>query len=218
MPTPARRPCGRRPLAVLALAPALAALGALAIAWCPAARAAEDRDQWQQPDRVVAEMALRPGDALADIGCGSGYFTFRLAKAVGDKGKVYATEISKEALKPVADRVKNGGAANIAPVLSGPTDTKLTDACLDAAVVINVIHHVPQEQRAPLVKDVVRAVKPGGVLFLVDWRVDAKTKQDLNLRIPKEDLLKLAAGAGLVLEAEYFYLENQVFFRFRKPA
>ena len=77
---------------------------------------------------------------------------------------------------------------------------------------------MPQDQRAPLVKDIVRAIKPGGVLFLIDWRVDAKIQHDLNLRIPKEDLLKLAAGAGLVLEAEYFYLEHQVFFRFRKPA
>lgn len=214
MTTPARRLRRRPPLAVAAAILAFAMLAA----WCPAARAAEGRDQWQQPDRVVAEMALKPGDTVADIGCGSGYFTFRLAKAVGDKGKVYATEISEKVLKPVTDRVKSGAAANVEPVVSGPTDTKLKDACLDAAVIINVIHHVPQDQRVPLVKDVVRAVKPGGVLFLVDWRVDAKTKQDLNLRIPKEDLLKLAAGAGLVLEAEYFYLENQVFFRFRKPA
>jgi ubiquinone/menaquinone biosynthesis C-methylase UbiE len=176
------------------------------------------RDSWQQPERVVTDLNLKAGASVADIGCGGGYFTFRLAKAVGETGKVYATEISEKALKPVADRVAKDKIANVACVLSDPTDTKLKADSLDAAFIANVLHHVPADARPALVKDIVRAIKPGGFFFLVDWRVDAKVKNDPNNRIPKEDLIKLAKGAGLELDAEFFYLTNQVFLRFIKPA
>ena len=176
------------------------------------------RDSWQQPGRVVTDLNLQAGASVADIGCGSGYFAFRLAKAVGDTGKVFATEISEKSLKSVAGRVARDKIANVAPVLSDPTDTKLKADSLDAAFICNVLHHVPAGARAALVKDIVRAIRPGGFLFIVDWRVDAKVKYDLNRRIPKQDLIKLAKGAGLELDAEYFYLVNQVFLRFTKPA
>ncbi|MGH7887023.1 MAG: methyltransferase domain-containing protein, partial [Candidatus Binatia bacterium] len=54
-----------------------------------------NRDQWQQPDRVIATLKLRPGDQVADLGAGGGYFTFKLAKAVGPTGKVYAVDIDR---------------------------------------------------------------------------------------------------------------------------
>lgn len=176
------------------------------------------RGSWQQTDRVVGDLNLKAGASVADIGCGSGYFTFHLAKAVGDAGKVYATEISEKALKPVADRVARDKIANVVPVRSDPTDTKLKADSLDAAFICNVLHHVPAGARAPLVKDIVKAIKPGGVFFIVDWRVDAKVKNDPKNRIPKDDLIKLAKDAGLELDAEFFYLVNQVFLRFAKPA
>jgi len=177
----------------------------------------ESRDSWQEPRRVVADLGLKAGAAVADIGCGRGYFTFRLAEAVGDTGKVYATEIDAEALKAVAHREEKEGLTTIETVLSDPTDTKLTSASLDAALLANVLHHVPKDKRLPLVKDIARALKPGGFLFVIDWRVDAEIEHDRDLRIPSEDLVNLAKDAGLTLDAEFHYLKNQVFFRCRKP-
>jgi hypothetical protein len=54
-------------------------------------------------------------------------------------------------------------------------------------------------------------------VFLIDWRVDAKTKHDRNRRIPRDDLMAMMTGAGLELDAEFLYLPHQVFLRFRKP-
>jgi len=175
------------------------------------------RDQWNQPARVVEDLGLKNGSRIADIGCGRGYFTYRLAKAVGEKGKVYATEISSKALKSVSDRVKKDKLANIEPVLSGPTDTKLKSSSVDAALLCNVLHHVPKDKRAALTKDIVRAIRPGGFLFIIDWHVKARVPYDKGRRIPRDDLLKLAKDAGLTLDAEFHYLTHQVFFRCRKP-
>jgi predicted methyltransferase len=185
---------------------------------CPAASRRDGRDNWQQPDRVVADLGLKPGDAIADIGAGSGYFTFRLAEAVGEKGKVYATDISERAVKSVAGRAEREGADNVVAVLSEPTATNLSTASLDAAMIVNVLHHVPEQQRPPLVKDIARALKPGGCFFIIDWRVDAEIGHDRNRRIPKDDLVKLGRDAGLEFDAEFYYLVNQVFLRFRKPS
>ncbi len=197
----------------------------LAVVFCaslclagPSKSVRPSRDSWQQPDRVVGDLNIQTGTSVADIGCGRGYFTFRLAKAVGDTSKVYATEISERALKAVADRVARDKITNVVPIRSDPTDTKLKAESLDTAFICNVLHHVPAQARPALVKDIAKAIKPGGAFFIVDWRVDAKVKYDLNRRIPKADLIKLAKDAGLELDAEFFYLTHQVFLRFNKPA
>jgi len=191
--------------------------GAVCCTLCVAApKKKENRDEWQQPARVVEDLGLKTGSRIADIGCGRGYFTFRLGKAVGATGKVYATEISTKALKAVSDRVAKEKLTNIETVLSDPTDTKLADESVDSVVIVNVLHHVPKDKRAPLVKDIVESIRPGGYLFIVDWRLKAKIKHDIGRRIPRDDLVKLATDTGLKLDAEFHYLVHQVFLRFRK--
>ncbi len=200
---------------------AWAALAVVGAAWALAASPAvarESRQQWQQPERVVEDLNLRPGAKVADIGAGRGFFTYRLARAVGEKGRVYATEISERAIRAVADRVKAEKIKNIEVVISEATDTKLDSNSLDAAVICLVLHHVPEKLRGPLTKDICRALRPGGYLYILDWRVDAKIQHDKNRRIPRADLVRLGTDAGMALDAEFFYLKHQVFLRLRKPA
>jgi len=180
--------------------------------------AAEDREQWQQPDRVVADLGLKEGVQVADVGCGTGYFTLRIAKTVGPKGKVFAVDTNADALKKLREQAGQDRFPNIEIVLSQPTDTKLPAQSLDAALFCNVLHEVPEAGRLPLVQDVSRAIKPGGFLFLIDFRKSHEVPFDPYDRlIPRDDLVKLGADAGLVLDAECYYLKYQVFLRFRKP-
>jgi arsenite methyltransferase len=175
------------------------------------------RDKWQQADRVVVDLGLKEGASVADVGCGSGYFTFRLSKIVGEKGKVLATEISEKGLKSIDARAKKNNITNIQTIKSDPKKTKLAPCSVDAAIIVNVLHHVKKEDRVELVKDIAAAIKPGGSFFILDWRMKAAIKHDKNHRVPRETLVGYAQGAGLKLDAEFFYLENQVFLRFKKP-
>ena len=203
------RPTRRTPL-LLAAAFMLAAAA-------PSMAARGSRDDWQQPGRVVADLGLKDGSVVADVGCGSGYFVFRLARAVGAGGKVYAQEISDRHVRSLKDRIARDKVGNVEAVKGEATRTGLPDAALDAALVVNVYHHVAEKDRPGLTADIARALKPGGYLYLVDWRVDATIDYDRDCRIPKDDLVKVMAGAGLALDAEFHYLPQQVFLRFRKP-
>jgi len=175
------------------------------------------RDSWQQPARVVKDLGLKEGASVADVGCGSGYFTFRLSKAVGEKGKVFATEISDRGLKAIADKAKKAGIKNIETIKSDPQKTKLAACSVDAAIIVNVLHHVKKADRNPLVTDIAAALKPGGSFFIIDWRMKADIKHDKNNRVPRDDLIGYAKQAGLVLDAEFLYLQHQVMLRFNKP-
>jgi ubiquinone/menaquinone biosynthesis C-methylase UbiE len=179
---------------------------------------AEDREQWQQPDRVMADLHVQPGMKVADVGCGTGYFTFRLGKAVGPKGKVFALDVSADALKPVRERAEREKPGSIEVIQSEARKTGLRPLSLDAALVCLVLHEASAEDRLPLVRDVARALKPGGFLFVIDHRKSHEVKFDpYEKLIPREDLVKFGTDAGLVLDAEFHYLKYQVFLRFRKP-
>jgi arsenite methyltransferase len=179
---------------------------------------AEDREQWQQPDRVMADLHLQPGMRVADVGCGTGYFTFRLAKAVGPKGKVFALDVSSDALKPVRERVERERLGSVEATQSDPKKTGLRPLSLDAALVCLVLHEASADDRLPLIRDVARALKPDGFLFVIDHRKNHEVKFDpYEKLIPREDLVKFGTDAGLVLDAEFHYLKYQVFLRFRKP-
>jgi ubiquinone/menaquinone biosynthesis C-methylase UbiE len=176
------------------------------------------RDEWQQPDRVIADLALRPGLTVADVGCGHGYFTFRLAPALGETGHVFALDIDRDAIAEVAARAKREHRDNVEALVSDPTDTKLPADSLDAALLCLVLHEASPADRAPLVRSIARALKPGACLYLIDWRQSHDVTFDpYEKLIPRDDLLKLATDAGLTLDAEYHYLRLQVFFRLRKP-
>jgi ubiquinone/menaquinone biosynthesis C-methylase UbiE len=176
------------------------------------------RDDWQQPDRVISSLALKPGTRVADIGCGEGYFALRLAKSVGEQGLVFAVDVDTRPLEVLRKHAKEEHLANVVVVVSGPTDTKLQPACVDVVFVCDVLHEVPETQRLPLLKNAVRALKPGGLFYLIDYRKSKDVTFDpYEKLIPRDDLVRICTDAGLRLDGEFHYLKYQVFLRFQKP-
>ena len=96
---------------------------------------AEDRNDWQQPDRVMIDLGMKPGAKVADIGCGEGYFALRLAKSVGEQGLVFAVDIDAHSLDVLKKRAEQAHLSNVVVVVSEPTDNKLQPECVDALLV-----------------------------------------------------------------------------------
>src|SRR5215472_12340279 len=129
-----------------------------------------EREKEEGPTKLMDVLPVREGDAVADIGAGTGYFTFRLSERVGAKGKVYAVEIQQEMLDIIAKRMKARDVKNIDLVLGTETDPKLPANALDLILMVDVYHEFsfPYE----MTENMVRALKPGGRLVFVEYRLE----------------------------------------------
>lgn len=100
------------------------------------------RDGWQHPERVVEALALAPGDRVAEIGAGNGYWLPHLSAAVGPSGRVYAVEVDDAKLRELEARVAGAGLANVEVVRGTFTDPELPDRGIDLAMTCLTYHHI----------------------------------------------------------------------------
>jgi ubiquinone/menaquinone biosynthesis C-methylase UbiE len=141
-------------------------MGHLAAGWLER----PERDREEDPAKLMKALKIKPGEVIADIGAGSGYFTFRLAKQVGPKGKVFAVDIQKEMLDIIRDRMKAANLENIEPILGTETDPKLPADSVDMVLLVDVYHEFsdPYEMTEAMVK----SLKPGGRIVFVEYRME----------------------------------------------
>lgn len=100
------------------------------------------RDGWQHPERVVEVLALAPGDRVAEIGAGDGYWLSWLSDAVGPTGRVYAVEVDDEKVQALEKRVAEDGLANVVVVRGEFDDPRLPDGGIDLAMTVLTYHHI----------------------------------------------------------------------------
>ena len=171
------------------------------------------RDAYQKPDEVMKALALREGEVLADIGSGSGYFTLRFARAVGDTGRVYAVDISPDMIRHLNRRLRDGGVRNVVPVLADPDDPLLPDASVDRFVIVDTWHHI--EDQAKYLGLLKRMLKPGGQVVHIDFhKRELPVGPPPGMKIAREDLVKQMEGSGFKLVAEHSFLPYQYFLVF----
>ena len=169
---------------------------------------ATTRTRWQRPERVLRVLRVRRGAIVADVGAGPGYFTTRLARAVGPRGRVYAVDPEPEVLSVLVRRLD--GASNVTPVLSRDDDPMLPPASCDLAVFINAYHHVTNGPA--FVRRLARCLKRGGRLALIDWAYrETPMGPPMHRRIPPEKVVGIARRAGLVVVARHEFLPYQYF-------
>lgn len=129
------------------------------------------RDESQQPERVVEALDIAPGDRVADLGSGSGYFTFRLADAVGANGTVYAVDVDPDMTEMVRAAARERGVKNVEIVLASPDDPKLAAGTIDLVFTSNTYHHI--EDRVSYFARLQRALSPKGRVAILDYGEDA---------------------------------------------
>lgn len=127
-----------------------------------------EREQEERTDLLLPSLKLKAGDVVADIGCGSGYYTRRLARAVGTNGMVYAVEIQQEMLDLLTNKLAAEKIFNVKPILGTTTDPKLQPGKLDLILLVDVYHEFDQPYE--MTQALVRALKPGGRIVLVEFR------------------------------------------------
>jgi predicted methyltransferase len=129
------------------------------------------RDAWQKPKELIAALALRPGQAVADLGAGTGYFSRYLAAAIGPDGTVFAVEVEPALVAHLRARAEREGAVNIVPVLASTDNPRLPVAGLDLIFIANTYHHL--DHRAAYLPQLRRALRPGGRIAVIDWKAGA---------------------------------------------
>jgi ubiquinone/menaquinone biosynthesis C-methylase UbiE len=159
-----------------------------------------EREAEERPETAVRALGLQPGQVVADVGAGSGYFTVRLSDAVGPGGRVYATDIQPEMLARLDDRLRRRRITNVTTVLGTAADPKLPAGALDLILMVDVYHELAEPQA--FVRKLRAALKPGGRLVLVEYR-----KEDAWVPIREEHKMSVAE-ARAELEAEGFRLER----------
>jgi SAM-dependent methyltransferase len=161
----------------------------------------DNRESEEAPSRAIDMLNLAPTDVIADIGAGSGYYSFRIAPKV-PQGKVMAIDIQQEMLDFLATRSKELGVANVIPHLGAIYDLKLPPQSLNAALLVDSYHEFshPAEMLASLFS----ALKPGGRVFLLEYRGE-------DPRVPIKPLHKMTeAQAREEFESIGFrFLSNQ---------
>lgn len=129
-----------------------------------------EREEEENPDLAMRLIRVQRGSSVADVGAGSGYYTIRLAKAVGETGRVYAVDIQQGMLDLLQKAVARERLANVTSVLSTVNDPRLPAGALDMILMVDVYHEFAQPQ--VMLQRMREALKPGGRLVLLEYRAE----------------------------------------------
>ncbi|NJL28840.1 MAG: methyltransferase domain-containing protein [Thermoanaerobaculia bacterium] len=168
---------------------------------------APERDAWQKPAHVVELMKVAPGMTVVDLGTGTGYFLPYLARAVGEQGKVLGLDVEPAMIEHVKMRAEKAGLANVEARTCAPDDPGLADASVDRVLIVDTWHHI--DSRPIYTQKLLRALKPGGEVVVVDFTRDSPQGPPPAMRLSAEEVIREMAAGGLKAKVVEAQLPNQ---------
>jgi ubiquinone/menaquinone biosynthesis C-methylase UbiE len=174
-----------------------------------------ERVEEERPDQVVEQMKLKPTDVVADVGAGTGYFSFRIGRAV-KQGKVFAVDIQPEMLAVIEKRKGQLKVDNVVALRGSETDANLPENSVDVALLVDVYHEFsfPRE----MMMSVVKALKPGGRVVQIEYRgedpgVPIKRVHKMTVAQCRKEM----SAVGLAWKETKEFLPQQHFIVYEKP-
>lgn len=176
-----------------------------------------ERNTRQEEENValaIENMSLNPKSVVADIGAGTGYYTFRIAPKVSE-GKVYAVDVQDPFLSSLNKRKDDLGLSNVEVVKGGSQSPNLPDASLDLAIMVDVYHEL--EFPMEMLQSIYKALKPNGRLLLLEYRAedDSVPIKELHKMSVKQVNKELTAN-GFRLSEKKDFLPIQHFLLYEK--
>ena len=162
----------------------------------------ESRDREEDCNKLIAQLRLKPGMTVCDMGCGNGFYALRVAKRLGPEGKVLAVDIQPEMLTLLRERAAEAKVPNIKPILGTLIDPQLPEASCDLILCVDVYHEFSHPEH--MLRAMRKALKPEGRLVLVEFRMeDPQVPIKLEHKMSKEQILKELPPNGYKLVREF---------------
>jgi len=172
------------------------------------------RDAWQLPDRVIAELRLKPGQPVADIGSGTGYFAVRLAKSPAAP-KVFGADIEPAMVNYLQQRAAKEGLSNVVAVQAA-ADTPNLPEPVDVVLIVDTYHHIAD--RDVYFRRLRSSLKPGGRVAIIDFKPDSPEGPPKEFRFSPEKFKAEMSAAGYKLAQQFDFLPRQNFLLFEIAA
>lgn len=163
------------------------------------------RMYWQMPQRVMDELDIGPGMNVADVGAGIGYFTLKLSKRVGKAGKVYASDIDKNALAFLDERRKDAGLDNISIIHGREDDPMIPKASVDLVLIVNTIQLV--KEKPAFLKNIRKSLKKKGKLVFVQWDAEKMDSELPGWSSQDRELYTMHTMLKMIYDANYEVVE-----------
>jgi ubiquinone/menaquinone biosynthesis C-methylase UbiE len=172
------------------------------------------RAAWQKPEELVAALGLRPGQCVADLGAGTGYFSHLLSAAVGPTGTVLAVDPEPNLVAHLRERAEREGSANVVPVLASLDNPRLPAGLVDVVLIVDTFHHI--DDRVAYFRRLRQALRPPGRIAIVDWQKrELPVGPEMDHKLAREQVVREMETAGYRLVEEPSILPYQYFLIFQ---
>ncbi len=174
-----------------------------------------EREAEERASDAIAQLNLKPGMVVCDLGCGNGFYSLEMAKLVSPGGKVLAVDIQSEMLHLLELRCKENGVENIEPILSSVADPKVPADSVDMLLLVDVYHEFSHPQQ--MLAGIRKGLKPTGVIALLEYREEDRTVPiKPEHKMTKKQILKEYKANGFKLAKQYDGLPWQHLMFFEK--